>query len=88
MRAAIGTPISHINSALGWGLGFGIEQAATQPRYLWQWGDNGGWKNLFLAHPESQSAIVAFTNGERGTRVVERVVGAATGSEQVAFLWI
>jgi CubicO group peptidase (beta-lactamase class C family) len=84
----ISTPVSQINSALGWALGFGIEHEGTQPRYLWQWGDNGGWKNFFLAHPESQTAIVMFTNGDKGMRVVERVMQAATGNDQAAFLWI
>ena len=88
IQAQITTPISHINSALGWALGFGVEHEGTQPRYLWQWGDNGGWKNFFLLHPESHTAVVAFTNGGNGMRVVERVMRAATGNDQVAFLWV
>ncbi len=88
MRSEMSKPISHINSALGWGLGFGIEQEGTQPRYLWQWGDNGGWKNFFLAHPESQSAVVVFTNGRNGMHIAERIVRAATGQDQAAFLWV
>ena len=88
MRAEISKPISHINSALAWGLGFGIEQEGAQPRYLWQWGDNGGWKNFFLAQPESQGAIVVFTNGRNGMHVVERLMHSATGEDQVAFLWV
>jgi CubicO group peptidase (beta-lactamase class C family) len=88
IRAQISTPISRINSALGWALGFGIEQEGKQPRYLWQWGDNGGWKNFFLLHQESHTAIVAFTNGERGMHVNARIMRAATGDEQVAFLWV
>ena len=88
MRAAITTPISHINSALGWAVGFGVEHEGTQPRYLWQWGDNGGWKNFFLAQPETQTAIAAFTNGAKGMHINERVMHAATGEEQAAFLWL
>jgi CubicO group peptidase (beta-lactamase class C family) len=88
IRAQISIPISRINSALGWALGFGIEQEGTQPRYLWQWGDNGGWKNFFLLHPESHTAIVAFTNGENGMHVIERVMRTATGKDQAAFLWV
>ena len=88
IRQKISTPVSQMNSALGWALGFGIEHEGTQPRYLWQWGDNGGWKNFFLAHPESQTAIVMFTNGDNGMRVVERVMKAATGNDQAAFFWI
>lgn len=88
MRVAISRPTSHINSALAWGLGFGIQQEGSQPRYLWQWGDNGGWKNFFLAQPETQTAIAAFTNGGNGMRINERVMQAATGDDQVAFLWV
>lgn len=88
IRAQISIPISRINSALGWALGFGIEQEGKQPRYLWQWGDNGGWKNFFLLHPESHTAIVTFTNGGNGMHVIERVMRTATGGEQVAFLWV
>jgi CubicO group peptidase (beta-lactamase class C family) len=88
IREEISTPVSRVNSALGWALGFGIEQEGARPRYLWQWGDNGGWKNFFLAHLESQTAIVLFSNGENGMRVIERAVRAATGEDQATFLWI
>lgn len=86
-RSAMMTPYSHVNNALAWGLGFGIEQESG-PRYLWQWGDNGGWKNILLVHPESQSGLVVFTNGDNGMRVVERIAKAATGREHALFLWI
>jgi CubicO group peptidase (beta-lactamase class C family) len=86
-RSAMMAPYSHVNSALSWGLGWGIEQDFGT-RYLWQWGDNGGWKNIVLVHPESRSALVVFTNGGKGMRVVERVARGATGREHVLFLWI
>lgn len=88
MRAAMSSPISYINSALSWGLGFGIEHEGSRPRYLWQWGDNGGWKNFFLAQTETQTAIAAFTNGEKGMHINERTMHAATGEDQVVFLWV
>lgn len=86
-RSLMMKPYSHVNSALAWGLGWGIEQESG-PRYLWQWGDNGGWKNIVMVDPESHSAIVVFTNGSKGMRVVERVVRAATGREHAVFLWV
>lgn len=86
-RALMMKPFSHVNSALSWGLGWGIEEQDGR-RYLWQWGDNGGWKNVVIVHPESRSGLVVFTNGDRGMRVVERVARAATGLEHVLFLWI
>src|SRR5215472_7940681 len=79
-RSAMMKPYSHVNSALSWGLGWGIEQDCG-PRCLWQWGDNGGWKNIVMVHPESRSAIAVFTNGDHGMRIVERVARAATDRE-------
>ena len=86
-RTAMQTPASHLNSALSWGLGIGIEQVDGQS-YLWQWGDNGGWKNFMLAHPPSRTAIAVFSNGNNGQRVIERIVHAATGIDHPAFLWV
>jgi CubicO group peptidase (beta-lactamase class C family) len=87
MRTAMRTPVSHVNSALSWGLGIGIEHVDGQS-YLWQWGDNGGWKNFILAHPPTRTGIVVFTNGNNGQRVNERILRAATGIEHPAFLWV
>ena len=85
-RSSMMKPYSHVNSALSWGLGWGIEDEGGS-RYLWQWGD-GGWKNIVMVHPESRSALVVFTNGSNGMRVVERVAKAATGRDQAVFLWV
>jgi CubicO group peptidase (beta-lactamase class C family) len=85
-RAAMQKPLSNLNSALSWGLGIGIEETDGQT-YLWQWGDNGGWKDFLLAHPSTRSAIVVFTNGSNGMHVNERIIQAATGVDHPAFLW-
>jgi len=87
MRAAMQTPVSRINSALSWGLGIAVEKTETSS-YLWQWGDNGGWKNFILAHPPTKTAIAVFTNGSNGQHVNERILRAATGVDHPAFLWI
>jgi CubicO group peptidase (beta-lactamase class C family) len=86
MRTAMQTPVSHVNSALSWGLGVGIEQVDGQS-YLWQWGDNGGWKNFMLVHPPTRTAIAVFSNGSNGQRVNERILRAATGIDHPVFLW-
>jgi CubicO group peptidase (beta-lactamase class C family) len=80
-------PQVRINNELAWGLGWGIQEDEGQ-KHLWQWGDNGEWKNIVMVHPQSASAIVVFTNGDTGMHICERVVTAATGKEQPAFLWI
>lgn len=86
-RAAMMTPYSHVNSALSWGLGWGLEEDGGA-KCLWQWGDNGGWKNIVIVHPESRSALFVFTNGGNGMRVVERIAKAATGRDHPLFLWV
>jgi CubicO group peptidase (beta-lactamase class C family) len=86
-RMQMRTPVSHINAALSWGLGIGIEKTESAS-YLWQWGDNGGWKNFILAHPPSRTAVAIFTNGSNGQHVNERIVRAITGIDHPAFLWI
>jgi CubicO group peptidase (beta-lactamase class C family) len=94
------TPQVRVNSALAWGLGWGIEESvadaavahasrdAISSDYFWQWGDNGSWKNFALAHPASRSAIVVFTNGSRGLNVARELVTAATGLDHPAFWWL
>jgi CubicO group peptidase (beta-lactamase class C family) len=87
MQTTMETPVVRINSALSWGLGIGIEQVDDQT-YLWQWGNNGAWRNILLAHPRTQSAIVVFTNGGNGEHIYQRIVQAASGVDNPAFLWI
>src|SRR5262249_26058110 len=91
-RQAMASPQARINSALAWGLGWGLEGATSSgsftPQYLWHWGDNGSWKNFVLVHPASRSAIVVFTNGSRGLNVARQIVTAAAGGEQPAFWWL
>ena len=80
------TPQIRCNDAIQWGLGVGLE-ALGGHRYAWQWGDNQGFKHIFLADPQQEKAIVVFTNGDRGARVYERVIRALTGDDHPAFLW-
>lgn len=86
-RERMFSPQTRINSAISWGLGWGLE---SDPRadYVWHWGDNGAFKNFVLAHRPSRSAIAAFTNGSGGLRVCEHLVVAATGHAHPAFDWL
>jgi CubicO group peptidase (beta-lactamase class C family) len=49
-----------IRPSLGWGLGWGIERVDGR-EYLWQWGDNGGYKNFVAAEPATGNGIFVFT---------------------------
>lgn len=77
----------HFRPALGWGLGWGIERVEGR-EYLWQWGDNGGFKNFVAAEPQTGSAIFVFTNGDSGARVYDRIVTHATGHDHPALFWV
>jgi CubicO group peptidase (beta-lactamase class C family) len=76
-----------INDFLGWGLGWAIERASGHT-YLWQWGDNPGFKNFVLAEPSTGGAIFVFTNGDNGSRIYDRVLTHATGHDHAALLWL
>lgn len=76
-----------ISDSLGWGPGWAIERAADRT-YLWQWGDNGGYKNFVLAEPATGSALFVFTNGDAGARVYDRMVRDVTGHDHPALFFV
>lgn len=83
----IGRPQIAINEFLGWGLGWGIERYSGKT-YLWQWGDNGSFKNFVLVEPSTGDSIFVFTNGAAGSRVYDRVLTHATGHDHPALFWL
>jgi CubicO group peptidase (beta-lactamase class C family) len=86
-RRAMTTPQVRLNSALFWGLGWGI-QRDEHGEVLWHWGANNSFRNFVIADPTQRRAVVVFTNSENGPRIYERVIVAVTGHDHPAFLWI
>jgi CubicO group peptidase (beta-lactamase class C family) len=86
-REAMVTPQVRLNRALSWGLGWGI-QRDENGEALWHWGANNSFRNFVIAEPVAGRAVVAFTNGEGGPKVYERVIAAVTGRDHPAFLWL
>lgn len=80
------TPQVKLNSALSWGLGWGLESANGRQAF-WHWGDNGTYKTFVFGNAVRRTAVVVFTNGSNGHKLWQRVVAAATGSDHAAFLW-
>ena len=80
------TPQVKLNSALSWGLGWGLEQENNSTAF-WHWGDNGVYKAFTLGDPARRSAIVVFTSGSNGHKLWQRIVAAATGRDHASFLW-
>jgi CubicO group peptidase (beta-lactamase class C family) len=86
-RRAMTSPQVRLNSALSWGLGWGI-QRDENGEVLWHWGANNSFRNFVIADPANNRAVVVFTNSENGPRIYERVIVAVTGHDHPAFLWI
>ncbi len=86
-RRAMVTPQVQLNRVLSWGLGWGI-QRDENGEALWHWGANNTFRNFVIAEPAAGRAVVAFTNGEAGPKVYERVLAAVTGRDHPAFLWL
>jgi CubicO group peptidase (beta-lactamase class C family) len=76
-----------LNSALSWGLGWGI-QRDEHGEVLWHWGANNSFRNFVIADTVNHRAVVVFTNSENGPRIYERVIVGVTGHDHPAFLWI
>jgi CubicO group peptidase (beta-lactamase class C family) len=86
-RRAMVSPVVRLNSALWWGLGWGI-QRDEHGEVLWHWGANNSFRNFVIADAANHRAVVVFTNSENGPRIYERVIVAVTGHDHPAFLWI
>jgi CubicO group peptidase (beta-lactamase class C family) len=86
-RKAMTRPQVRLNSALWWGLGWGIQQD-EHGEVLWHWGANNSFRNFVIADQLNHRAVVVFTNSENGPRIYERVIVAVTGHDHPAFLWI
>lgn len=82
LAAAIRNPLitSHevrIDDRLAWGLGWGIERHGGRT-FLWQWGDNPGFKNVVFAEPSAGDAVFVFTNSDHGAAFHKWAVKAVT----------
>jgi CubicO group peptidase (beta-lactamase class C family) len=79
--------VTRINENLGWGLGWGVERVGNR-EFLWQWGDNGGFKHIVFAEPGRGEGIFVFTNGDAGGKVYRQIVKSVSGVEHPAFAWL
>ncbi len=60
---------------LSWGIGWGIERGEKET-YIWQWGNNPGYRAFVMASTSSGDAVVVFTSSENGLAVAEPIVTA------------
>jgi CubicO group peptidase (beta-lactamase class C family) len=79
-------PQIKVNAGISWGLGIGLDmQSGGMP---FHWGDNEGYKNFFILDPARGCSVVAFSNGDRGLNLVERIAEETAGRRFAAPLWI
>jgi CubicO group peptidase (beta-lactamase class C family) len=75
-----------VNPALGlaWGYGWGIEQANGGP-YLWQWGNNPGFRAFAMMSASSGDGFVLLTNHERGMPLAASLARSVIPAEHGVF---
>jgi CubicO group peptidase (beta-lactamase class C family) len=81
------SPAVVINSAISWGLGWGIEHYDSTT-CLWHWGDSGIFQGFTIAHIPSQSGLVILTNSSRGLKVCQWIFAQSAGRQGYPFLWL
>lgn len=60
---------------LGWGLGWGVERGGEET-FLWQWGNNPGYRAFVMASTSSGQAVVMLTNSDDGLAIAEPLIAA------------
>ena len=75
-----------LNSALSWGLGWGLEHEGEDD-LIWHWGANGSFRNFALADRRRRRAVVVLTNSANGPKLYQRIITSITGHDHPAFLW-
>ena len=69
---------------LSWGYGWGVEVAAGGP-YLWQWGNNPGFRAFAMISASSGNGFVLLTNSERGMPLADLLARTVIPSAHGAF---
>jgi CubicO group peptidase (beta-lactamase class C family) len=64
---------------LAWGLGWGIKKADDgnpSDSFIWQWGNNPGYRALVMASAQTGDGVVILTNSNMGMTLIEPFVQA------------
>ena len=70
---------------VAWGLGWGLEVSRGS---FFQWGKMDGVRAFALGGVAEQSALVLFTNGNTGLRLMDDVAGLVLPGEHPAIAWL
>ncbi len=69
---------------IDWGLGWGIERGARET-FIWQWGNNPGYRAFVMASIHSGDAVVMLTSSENGLAMAEPIVTTVLPGTHAAF---
>jgi CubicO group peptidase (beta-lactamase class C family) len=70
---------------VAWGLGWGLEPDGGT---FFHWGDNSQFKAFVTGALADQSAVVVFTNGANGMKIMPEVVKLLQPADHPAFAWL
>ncbi len=75
-----------VDAALGvdWGLGWGVGHGRDGD-YVWQWGNNPGYRAFVMASVRTGDGVVMLTNSENGLKLAEPVVGKVLPGQHKLF---
>lgn len=75
-----------VDQALGlsWGLGMGIARE-REDSYIWQWGNNTGYRAFVIASVRTGNGMVMLTNGENGLKLAEPLTQKILPAEHKVF---
>jgi len=76
-----------VNPKIAWSLGWGVDESFSRASYF-HWGDGPGFKNFCWVQPETQTALVLFTNGDHGQSAYSWVFRTLLHQDPAALAWI
>ena len=85
IQLTIQSPVSVVPKlGLGWGLGWGVERGEKET-FMWQWGNNPGYRAFAMASTSSGDAVVMLTNSEEGLAMAEPIVATVLSGNHKVF---
>jgi len=85
VQMALARPVE-VSKPLGleWGIGWGIERGA-EGTFIWQWGNNPGFRAFAMASTTSKDGFVVLTNSERGMSLAASIAQEVLPLPHAAF---
>lgn len=85
IRQIIALPVAvDRDLGLSWGLGWGIERDPDD-HYIWQWGNNLGYRGFVIASVRTGDGFVMLTNSENGLNLADPMTRKLLGGEHKLF---